>query len=60
MVQDQQESSGSARDAVNDLIEAGLLDQLNASTVMVWSNAGNLWMKVGRDTLPTSPGPGIE
>src|SRR5215471_13250555 len=28
MVQDQRELSGSARDAVNDLIEAGLLDQL--------------------------------
>jgi putative transposase len=28
MVQDQRESSGSARDAVNDLIEAGLLDRL--------------------------------
>ena len=28
MVQDQRESSGLARDAVNDLIEAGLLDQL--------------------------------
>ena len=28
MVQDQRESNGSARDAVNDLIEAGLLDQL--------------------------------
>jgi putative transposase len=28
MVQDQRESNGSVRDAVNDLIEAGLLDQL--------------------------------
>src|SRR5829696_7104467 len=28
MAQDQRESSGSARDAVNDLIEAGLLDRL--------------------------------
>ncbi len=28
MVQDQRESNGSARDAVNDLIEAGLLDRL--------------------------------
>jgi putative transposase len=28
MVQDQRESAGSARDAVNDLIEAGLLDRL--------------------------------
>src|SRR6201991_4439623 len=28
MVQDQRELNGSARDAVNDLIEAGLLDRL--------------------------------
>src|SRR6185295_12733358 len=28
MVQDRQESNGSARDAVNDLIEAGLFDRL--------------------------------
>jgi transposase InsO family protein len=32
----------------------------HSSLGMLTSNARNLWMSVGRDTLPTSPSPGTE